>query len=145
MAFVLLLHFSICFSFLLLPWLLPCESSFLLPSDRENRTGGRKGRGQGIGEATGQREWEKVKDINQNKHNWRREAAKGMFRNGREGREGKRERERARRRDREMERTMKTKKDEVMRKSAPCMPVPLFFRPYVVLEKRKGRRQRTRK
>ena len=94
MAFVLLLHFSICFSFLLLPWLLPCESSFFLPSDREKRTGGRKGRGQGIGEATGQREWEKVKDINQNKDNWRREAAKGMFRNGREGREGKRERER---------------------------------------------------
>ena len=95
MALVLLLHFSIFFSFLwsflLLPWLLPCESSFFLPSDRDKRTGSRKGKGQGIGEATGQREWEKVKDIYQNKHNWRREAAKGMFRS-----EGGKERERER-------------------------------------------------
>ena len=56
-------------------------------SDREKRTGGRKGRGQGIGEAMGQREWEQHKDIYQFKHNRQRDADKGMCRSREGGKE----------------------------------------------------------
>ena len=137
MALVLLLHFSIFFSFLwsflLLPWLLPCESSFFLLSDREKRTGGRKGRGQGIGEATGQREWAKVQErerdiyIYQFKHNKRRDADKGMCRSREGGKGIERERqvkplhhspgEKERESERETERSMKTWKEEMMIKN----------------------------
>ena len=57
----------------------------------EGREAGNRG-GEGIGQATGQREWKKAKDRYQSKHDRRREEEKGMCR-------------------REMERTMKTRKE----------------------------------
>ena len=76
-----------------------------------------KGEGQGRGEAKGQRESKKDKDVKHNrcKETWERGCAEVE-------REGGRERERAREGGREMDETMKTRKEEMMRKSAPCLP-----------------------
>ena len=98
-----------------------------------------KGEGQGRGEAKGQRESKKDKDVKHNrcKETWERGCAE-VEREGGE-REGEREREREREREggregereggreggREMDETMKTRKEEMMRKSAPCLPCSL--------------------
>ena len=94
-------------SFLLLPCPLPCESSFFLLSDRGRRTGGRKGRRR----SNRASDYIKANMIGGEKR--KRECAEIDGKGGR-AREGERERE--------MERTMKWRMEEVMRKSVPCMP-----------------------